>query len=345
MRKITYIIIIFLTSCNLTNKSKDKQWNEFPSEINLNSLKQTQFVETLENPIEPEKNIIYTPSFLFAWKKVEEELNSQIKFDDKYSSEFKILMNSNSYTNSLTEKEYSITTKYDNNKITIKAFFNKALPFETKLQMLDKPILFNLRTNVVAFGMNDFDYDIAKFTKILYYKNDKNFVLQLTPKDKEQEIILVKVLSKFETLAQALDLTNSLIEKGKIESLSLEQSWKYEIKENDMFSIPIIKFNIATNYKNLEGLQFITTDNQNHLIKTAYQKTGFILSENGTTVESEAVIIDTAACAEIEPEKEPDIRPKRMVCDNTFLIIIKRKEQKNPYFVMRINNTELMTKK
>lgn len=341
MRKITFIIIIiFLTSCNLVNKNKDKQWNEFPKEKKLNSFKQTEFVETLENPIESEKNIIYTPTFLFAWKQVEKVLNSQIKFDNKSSNEFRLLLNSNSYINSLKEDEYSITTEYDNNNIIVKAFFNKTLPFETKLQLLDKPISFNQEINVVAFGMNDFSDDVVKFTKILYYKNDNNFILQLTPKDKEQEIILVKGLPKFKTLAETLNLTDSLIEIGKNESKNSKQLWKYEIREFDTFSIPVIKFNIETNYKNIEGQQFTTKENKDYFIGTAYQRTGFILNENGAAVESIA-IDSVAACADVEPEEVP----KNMAFNKSFLIIIKRAEQKNPYFVMWLNNAELMIKK
>jgi hypothetical protein len=337
---LSFTFLFLLVSCNLTDKKKDKVWSELPEVTSLSTLKETEFAETLENPITNDKNTIYAPAFLFAWDKVEEELKSSIKLDTSNTNNFKLVVASKSYLNSLLDTEYSASAINDNGRIIAKAFFNKTLPFETKLQALDDPILFEKKTNVSAFGMKYFDEDAIKFSKILYYLNDEIFILQLTPKDKQHEIILIKGLENFTTLAGAIAQTNNLIEKGKTESKDNKQSWKYEIVEKDIFSIPTIKFNIATSYKNLVGQQFLTTDNKKHFIEEAYQRTGFILNENGAVVESAAVAAVDSASA------EPIIKhPKSMIFDKPFLIVIKRKEQINPYFVMTINNAELLTKK
>ena len=150
---LSFTFLFLLVSCNLTDKKKDKVWSELPEVTSLSTLKETEFAETLENPITNDKNTIYAPAFLFAWDKVEEELKSSIKLDTSNTNNFKLVVASKSYLNSLLDTEYSASAINDNGRIIAKAFFNKTLPFETKLQALDDPILFEKKTNVSAFGM------------------------------------------------------------------------------------------------------------------------------------------------------------------------------------------------
>jgi hypothetical protein len=343
IRKIPTVLIITIfiafSSCNLSNKKNDPVWSDLPEVTNLNDLKQTDFVVTLENPISDNRNIIYAPAFLFAWDKIKEELKSPITINDKNSPDFKLLNKSISHQNSLTNTEYTARVEIIDGAIIARAFFNKTIPFETKLQVLDEPIHFGT-ANVSAFGMDYFDEEAIKFTQILYYKDDNNFILKLIPKDKQHEIILAKGLDKYQTLKDGVKLTNDLITEGIREQVNTNLSWKYYITPDDMFAIPAIKFNIATNYKNLEGQSFLTKDTRNHSLEIAiaYQSTGFILNENGAVVESLAVtaVVDSASASPIITH------PKKMVFDKPFLIVIKRADKPNPYFVMKVANAELL---
>ena len=337
--------ILFLTpffalmSCNISNKKSEPVWSDLPEEISLETLKQTDFVTTLENPISENKNIIYAPAFLYAWDKIKEKLKSPIISGVKNSADFNILNKSISHQNSLTDKEYSATAEIADGAIIARAFFNKTLPFETKLEVLEEPINFGT-TKVSAFGMYYYSEDAIKLTQILYYKDDNNFILKLVPKDNQHEIILVKGLDKYQTLTEAVKLTNNRVAQGKHEQMKKEFLWKYQIAHEDKFAIPSIKFNIATHYKNIEGQAFSTSDNKKHKVVEAYQRTGFILNENGAVVESEAVVeVDSASAGAIITH------PKRMIFDNPFLIIIKRVDKTNPYFVMKVQNAELLTRK
>lgn len=343
IRKIATVLVITVfiafSACNLSNKKIEPVWSDLTEVTNLNNLKQTDFVTTLENPISENKNIIYAPAFLYAWDKIKEKLKSPIVADNKNSSDFNLLNKSVSHQNSLTDTEYSATAEIVDGAIIARAFFNKTLPFETKLQALDKPIHFGT-TKVSAFGMHYYDEEAIKFTQILYYQDDDNFVLKLTPKAKEHEIILVKGVEKYQTLKDAVKLTNNLIAQGKQEQSNTNLSWKYHIIPDDIFAIPVIKFNIETNYKNLEGQNFFTKDNKNHSFEVAYQRTGFILNENGAVVESEATVVtDSVGSSQIITH------PKKMVFDRQFLIVIKRADKINPYFVMKVANGELLMRK
>lgn len=337
MRLFIGLIISFvLTSCNFKG---NKYLNEIPEVQDLENFKQTEFVTTLESPISTNKNTIYVPTFLYAWDEVKEKLKSEIIVGDSNSINFKLLNLSESQNNSLAKGEYSTSTETAGGVITAKAFLKIALPFETKLQDLEDSIIWS-QTKVSAFGMYYYDENTVKFTTILYYKNDNKFILRLRPNDHLHEILLIKGVDNYKNLSEALKLTFKLIEKGKSENNMNELAWKYQIAENDIFSIPKIKFNIQCNFSDIEGQTFFTKDRKHHFIETAYQRTGFVLNENGAAVESEAYILTDSI-----GEEQALVKPKKMIFDKPFLVVVKKIKQENPLIVVRICNTELLTKK
>jgi hypothetical protein len=338
MKSIACLFILnflLLTSCKNSTKNK---WSEFPEVINISKLQQTQFAPTLESPIDRNKNVVYAPALLYAWDEVRQKLDGSIKLADSNSREFKLFNQSTSYKNSLTKDEYSAEAEIISNEIIARAFFNKTLPFPAKLQKIDDGLVFN-KAKVAAFGMQSFDEEAVKFTQILYYKEDDHFVLRLIPKDVQHEILLVKGIGNVTTLSEAVKKTNEIIGVGMREKSDPKISWKYSLNEIDIFSIPAIKFNIENDYRDIEG-QVFKTDKGNYFVETAYQRTGFILNENGAIAESHALIATTDS-AETEPIK---IEPKRMIFNKPFFVIVKRRESKNPYFVMYVQNNELLTK-
>lgn len=339
INSIILLISIAFTSCNRNVENNSPTWSELPEVTTLNKLPQTDFALTLENPISENKNTIYAPAFLFAWDEVKEKLNATIIENDTNSLDFKLINRSISHLNTLAKNEYTASASIVYGIIRAKAFFNKTLPFEYKLQVLDNSIVFN-STKVAAFGMDYFDEKIIPLTEILYYKNDDHFILKLSPKDKQHEIILVKGIDTPKTFIQAITQTNQLIEEGKTEKEKENKARNYIIQRDDIFAIPTIKFNIETNFKNLERQNFLTNNKIKHSIEVAYQRTGFILNENGAVVESEATVaVDSASTI-------PTVSyPKKMIFDKPFYIFIKRTDNKNPYFAMKVSNTELLEKK
>lgn len=334
--KIAFILTLYiLTSCKNSNQHT---WIELPQVTNISKLRQTQFVPTLENSISDNKNIIYAPAFLYAWEKVKQKLKAPINLTNNNSNEFKLLNQSTSFKNTLTDDEYSAEAEIVDSIIRAKAFFNKTLPFQSKLQRLDNPILFN-KTKVLAFGMQSYDEEAVKFTKILYYKDDDHFIIKLIPKDNADEIQLIKGVTDVVNLSDAIKKTNRLIDLGNKEKSNPKISWKYSLNNIDIFSIPSIKFNIESNYNEIKGQAF-TANSKKYHVENAYQRTGFILNENGAVVENEAYTTVTDSSV-TEPIK---ILPKKMVFDKPFFIIIKHTKNVNPYFVMFVKNAELLTR-
>ncbi|MDD3772942.1 MAG: hypothetical protein PHC38_09855, partial [Weeksellaceae bacterium] len=193
---------------------------------------------------------------------------------------------------------------------------------------------------VASFGVDGFDeYELLQSVKIMYYKDDNNFIAKLLPKDKTHEIILFKTEENFNSMIEMITEITKLTEVGNQEKENEKINWKYRWNDEDKLRIPKFNFNIETNYSTLEGTHF-NAGNQIYNIETAWQRTAFILDENGAEIESEAWMKATSV-AEEDREKP---HPKKLIFDKEFLILLKRTDTERPYFGLWTSNTELMIK-
>jgi hypothetical protein len=329
-KKIILILplLIYLTSC------KERK---FPEVKNLSEYENTQFNPTLEHKISNDKNSVYCATLLFAWDEIREQINSPLTISDEYF-DLKLLNKSTSFENVLKSNEYKVSGEVDGDLISARAEFNKSLPFELKLQSFKNKLTFDGQ-KVSSFGVNGYDnYKQLNIVKIIYYKNDNNFIIKLLPKDKEHEIILFKTEKNFNSIAEMTSEIEKLTEIGKTEKKNEKINWKYFYGDEDIVVIPKFNFNIETNFTKIEGSNF-NADKRNFQVERAWQRTAFILDEMGAEIESEAVT-DVVEEMVVEDEKP---KPKKMIFDKPFLILLKRSDAKNPYFGLWTTNTELMT--
>lgn len=308
----------------------------------LSDFKNTAFIPTLEHQISNNKNSVYCATLLFAWDEARKILNSPLTIS-KDLFDLQLLNQSNSFRNVLKRNEYKISKEVNPGDIKIKAEFNKSLPFDLKLQNFKDKLTFN-KQKVSSFGVNGYDsYDQLNTVEIVYYKNDNNFIIKLLPKDKEHEIILFKSEHHFNSMADMTKEIERLTKMGNVEKKNEELNLKYSFNENDIVLIPKFNFNIENNYSTLEGNIFQAGMDQWEIIK-AWQRTAFLLDESGTEIESEAEIelLDVSSPVEFELVQKP--KPKKMIFDKPFLLLLKRTDNKNPYFGLWTTNTELMVK-
>ena len=66
--------------------------------------------------------------------------------------------------------------------------------------------------------------------------------------------------------------------------------------------------------------------------------TKFNMDEKGARVENEAVI------ALLENISLTDEKPKNFILDKPYWVVMQRTDSQNPYFILGVNNTELMDK-
>lgn len=334
MHRYTTIVVTLI----LTTLFCCKNDRKFPEVKKLSEYANTQFIPTLEHKISKDKNSVYCATLLFAWDEIRKQINLPLTIPEEHF-DLKLLNNSNTFVNVLKNNEYEIEGVIDGELITARAEFNKSLPFELKLQSFKNKLTFDGQ-KVSSFGVNGYDsYEQLKIVNIIYYKNDNNFIIKLLPKDNEHEIILFKTDQNFNSIAEMTSEIEKLIEIGKIEKNNEKSNWKYSYSSEDEVIIPKFNFNIETNFTSLEGNKF-NTGKQEFQIGKAWQRTAFILDESGAEIESEAEL-EVLAVEEIEEEYEKP-KPKKMIFDKPFLILLKRTEANNPYFGLWTTNTELM---
>lgn len=301
----------------------------------LSAFQQTVFLPTLEDEIVKDKNCIYSASLLYAVDEVKKEIGGPWVIDPAFK-ELQLLHDSKSHLNTLKPKEFKTWIEVSGKGIVAKAEFYKSLSFETKMIGLTKSLTFD-KAEVSSFGMKKYDRKIAGSVNILNYQTDDDFIIKLIPKDVDHEIILFKTNLSFSSLAEILSEINKKIDARK-DDLGEENSWRYKLKEQDKLIIPKLNFNIENNFKSLEGKRFIA-NKITYEVSIAYQSTAFLIDENGAEVKSHSDFGVKALSADpISPH------PKKLILDKPFLLVLKRVDNKNPYFAMWVANAELMVK-
>jgi hypothetical protein len=103
-------------------------------------------------------------------------------------------------------------------------------------------------------------------------------------------------------------------------------------------SVPNIHWRIEHRFKELEGRDkpFQNPNLRGMFIDPAWQLTEFRLDRSGALVESQALIVAKSAIPEA---------PREFIFDRPFLIIMKKRNAKHPFFVMWVDNAELLCKK
>lgn len=336
MGRIHLFFIAALIFTALISCKKDSGFSEVK---NLSEYANTEFIPTLEHQISKDKNAVYCATLLFAWNEIRDIIDTDLSIPNEYS-DLKLLNDSKSYIGVLKPDEYKASGEVDDNMISARAEFKKSLPFEIKLNAYTGKLTFDGQ-KTASFGVKGNDEnELLRLVRIVYYKDDNNFIVKLLPKDKMHEIILFKTEQSFHSMADMATEISKLTEIGNRERKDKKINWRYHWNYEDELIIPKFNFNIETDYSNLEGTHFNAED-QIFTIEKAWQRTAFILDESGAEIESEAEIEMATEAVEEETE-EP--KPKKMIFDKEFLILLKRKDSDHPYFGLWTSNTELMIK-
>ncbi len=345
MTKYIFIILV-LFSCKKEDKKNVEEKNitklsktEFVEEKSIKEFPKTEFIPTLEHNFDKNKNSVYCVTLLYAWDEIRKQLDNKISIDANYK-DLNLLNSSKSFKNVLDKPDYEIITKIGDHTIEANAKFKKSLPFETKFNSFDNKLEFD-KVNVKSFGLENFSSEESNQVKILYYKNDDDFIIKLLPKDTLHEIIIMKSSQVLNSMAEMNNLVMNLIEIGKKEKDNSSLNWKYNLADEDIVVIPKFNFNIKADFDKIIGSK-LKSGVRNLEVFAAWQKNAFILDESGAEIESEAVI---AICDSAGPPRiieKP--KPKKMILDKPFLLFMQKKGSNFPYFGLWSANSELMIK-
>jgi hypothetical protein len=213
--------------------------------------------------------------------------------------------------------------------IMVYAYLNKNLKFKYVFESLELPIEFESNgqiNQVKAFGIRRFAWseehkNIAKQVSVVDYRDDDDFIIILTSELFEDEIILAKITPS-STLLKTIEAVEGRIKQGET----------IEMDERDKLQIPKFNFDITHSYNELIGKFFKNKKFEEYYITEALQNIRFKLDEKGALLESESRIGGQI----ISP------RPKYLIFDKPFLLIMKEKNGTYPYFAVWIDNAELM---
>jgi len=327
------------------------------AKMNSKELKNTVMSSHMENKIIKGKNLVYCSTFQLAWNELKKNI---IKEDIKLTDEPNIvplLNKSLSTKKDLSDKDYVAMVGFGRDKILDKineelkkkfgsdapkveeklekddilayAYLYKNLKFKNEFEKLKEPIKFITNGDTVdvkGFGLattndNGKRYEIARQVAIIDYKSDDDFIVKLVSESDKDEIILAKMDCK-NTLLNTINDVSGRVKGGKEESFG----------EKDILKIPSIEFNINHSYEELVNKYLKNKGFEDYMITKAVQDVRFKLNEKGAQLRSEARLIGTKSSAPIVE------KPKNLVFDKPYLIMLREKGAKYPYFAMWVEN-------
>ncbi|WP_049819013.1 hypothetical protein [Geotalea uraniireducens] len=218
------------------------------------------------------------------------------------------------------------------------AFLYKNLEFPTEFERLDDPIAFianGREAHVKGFGIPSFSSSNRRHEKlsnqvsIFDYRNENDFILVLTSKSNDDQIIMAKVPPN-KTLLQTY--TTVLHRMGVNAS---------ELRENEPLRIPKVDFDITHSFTELENKRILNKGWEGWFIAKATHDIKFKLDEKGAVLKSRGFL--NMMKEEVPP---PSVeKPRKFVFDKPFLICLKQKNGDYPYFALWLSNPELFLKK
>lgn len=204
------------------------------------------------------------------------------------------------------------------------AYLYKQLPFRWAFTRFHGNLEFGDK-DVDSFGIDQLLNDqkdetrMASQVTILDYHDSDNFIIELKTCAKDDRLILAKIPPR-DTLRETIATVECNIVGKK----------PRELDELTDLYIPILNFNLLHEYEDLYYKLIHTDKHGDTFIIYAAQLVQFRLDETGAVLESEAIV--AMGGKEI----------KRLIFDKPFLILLKRRGAKRPYFALWVANAELL---
>ncbi|WP_425397684.1 hypothetical protein [Aeoliella sp.] len=226
------------------------------------------------------------------------------------------------------------------------AYLKVAAEFTTPFEDRRRPIEFidgaGQKTPVEGFSLyhghdHGITYDQLEQIKVLFRETSQDpesrhletFAIDLTA-DQDDTQVIVAVLPHADNLQAVLD---------NLEQRTSDYEGATEIRDGDTLGVPNVLFNLQETFNQLTGEDRLienSTKLQGLFIDQAWQMIRFSLDKSGAIVESEAVLKAATAAAPMQ-ERFYDY-----IADRPFLVVMKRRSEKYPYFAAWFGNAELL---
>jgi hypothetical protein len=323
-------------------------------------LKQTQVVPTLYSPMKKNHNVIWCASFLSAWKSLQKSIGGEpVELED--ADEHCVPLNeAEDPENSLPPgalyavagwvqkgivetiretvkkmfptKEPPLFPGISDNSFLAYAYLEANVSFTLPYFQNREPLTFTdgngNKKEINSFGIRTEDdfayYGLRNQPAILYTKRNaayelQEFVVDLC-KDSEPNQIVLACTEPQKTLMDTISYFRQKIKDSENQE---------DLEANDVLLVPDLFWQIEHDYGEFEGRSFRNRPLQGQSLDVARQDILLRLDRNGAELKSEAKQYSLPI-------------PTHFLFDRPFLIYMKKRDVKSPYFAMWVNNSELL---
>lgn len=373
--KFFYLILLFVlsvcacTSNNLTTKPAVEQAPA--TDLVVEQPKVTDITPVLNTPIVKGRNLIYCASMQLAWNEMSRAFKSPVLLEGNKVPPYSKDLNNTQLLGQVSIDEYIVASgspKQINQKIAkemeakfqttptymfdekhefaIYAYLEKQLPFNHPFK--ESSFVFDKKIRVKSFcSDNERPEVIAQCALLMYaFTNKRNlnkneFIIRVTPKNENEEIILASVRPA-QTLLKTFQKVETWVEKGTFKEGFIQPAngkteyFNFPIQLSYGHYIDIPKFNFRYEHEFLD-LKGITIKNNGTTIREARQSIKFAMNESGAEVFSGfATVADSVGTEDVRFEIP------NLIFSKPFLLYLKEKKSKQPYLVIWIDNASIL---
>ena len=342
--------------------------------VDSNSLTQTSIIPTLDSPCPKNKNVIWCSSFQLAWNLMKDDfirapvevvgaeelaarLNSAEQTDKDLEPDAVYTAAGRINQGIISKIQKDMASKFPKHSvpdfsqyagipegILAYSYLIANVPFKYPYRQVKHEFIFTdsngVETNVDAFGAWGLLSQYKRMreqAEILYFQEDHNatnreqrikeFVIDLCKHSEPYQVVAAMVEPK-DSLAQTLDYIQKKIADFK-------QTDNYErmrfLDDVDALEVPEMFWEIDHRFDELIG-KIVSNANPAMPIVEAKQAIKFKLDRYGAMLESEATFAASAI-------------PRCFIFNRPFLVYMKKRDCEQPFFVMWVDNAELLNKK
>lgn len=198
-----------------------------------------------------------------------------------------------------------------------------------------QPLTFTSRdgrtSSIRAFGVQPSDRDVGALRsqpQVLYLNRtdpeEDYFVIDLCANGGDTQVLFAR-LKRIGTLQDTLS------------SVCRQLAPQGDLDKSQTLLAPQMVFKLARRFEEIIGRQITTPKFEDLRISEAVQDIDFSLTKTGVVLKSEARIVATAS---LGPDRS---RLPDFICDRPCAILLKKRDAPTPYFVIWIENDELLT--
>jgi hypothetical protein len=349
-------------------------------EVDSKSLRQTAVVATLDCPLPEHNNAIWCSTFQMAWDKLKADiigepiellgavaLASRLNrrpFPTRDIEPQSYYANAGFVRDGILEQirkdmasrfPSEAAPEFDDRYRTLPevavayAYLSVNIGFKHAYFVNNRPFAFTASnrseshvTSFCTYGPGPNPEDLREQVDILFYRDAgtaeaREFAVDLCTHTKPYQVILARV-PQCDTLGEAAKAMQERI--AQFQACSDYQTLR-EFRPIDTLTAPDVFYRLTHHFDELMRKKLANPKWPETAICEALQKIDFVLSRTGVVLKSESRVATVRASRDGPPRETP--RPRDFRFDRPFLVCIKKRQANaTPFFLMWVDNAELM---